>query len=372
MSVHALWLISIGLVAMGCARESEATGEDVGSRQFPVASPRVEDVLIERAYVADVRAARHVELRARFKGVIESVSVDEGDKVRAGQVLFTISASARAQDAAIARAAALGAEAELRAAELELENTQILADKQIVADAELARARSKVDLQRARLAEAKATVGRSKVELDRAQIRAPFDGVVNLIKHKTGAMIEDDALLTTVSDAREVVAYFAISEREYLELAGDGEQQRPIVQLSLADGTMFKHEGAIDAVGSEIDAATGTLAYRARFPNSAGTLKHGSSGKVVLKTKVAGAVLVPQRSTFETQGTVYAYVVDDGNVARARKLDVKMRHGDAFVVGASVRPGEQIVLEGVQRLKDGITIVPITPTESAKPSGARS
>lgn len=369
MSVPARWIIALGVVATGCARASEATVDDVDSRRFPVGAPRVEDVLLERSYVADVRAARHVELRARFKGVIESVSVDEGDRVRAGQVLFTISASARAQDAAIARAAALGAEAELRAAELELENTQTLAEKKIVSDAELARARSKVDLQRARLAEAKATVGRSKVELDRAQIRAPFDGVVNLIKHKTGAMIEDDALLTTVSDAKEVVAYFAISEREFLELSSQEERQRPIVQLSLADGSMFKHEGAIDATSSEIDAATGTLAYRARFPNPEGKLKHGSSGKVVLKTKLERAVLVPQRSTFESQGTVYAYVVDEGNVARARKLDVKLRHGDAFIVGTSVRPREQLVLEGVQRLKDGLTIEPLTPTEPEKRTG---
>ncbi|MDX2091546.1 MAG: efflux RND transporter periplasmic adaptor subunit [Kofleriaceae bacterium] len=369
MSAHTFTKIRLGIalaLASACARRSEATVEHDSRRQVPIAVPRTEDVVVERAYVASVRAARHAELRARFKGVIESVVVDEGERVRAGQVLFTIAASARAQEAASARAAQLGAEAELRAAEQELENTKLLVEKQIVSEAELRRGLAKVDLQKARVEEAKAAVGRTKVELGRAQIRAPFDGVVDLIRHKTGAMIEDDALLTTVSDPREVVAYFAISEREYLEYARESERQTPVVQLALADGTMFPHEGAIDAVGGEIDTATGTLVYRARFPNPQGTLKHGSSGKVVLKTKVRGAVLVPQRSTFETQGNIYAYVVDTGNIARIRKLDVKHAHGDAFVIGGGLAPGERFVLEGIQQLKDGAAVEPLAPTTPAK------
>lgn len=330
-------------------------------------------MVVERAYVADVRAAKHAELRARFKGVIESVAVDEGDEVREGEVLFTINATARVQDVAVARAAALGNEAELRAAELELENTKLLAEKNIVSQAELARVQSKFELHKARLNEAGATVARKKVELDRARIRAPFDGVVNRIRYKTGSVIDEDVMLTTVSDPREVVAYFAISEREYLELAkseGD-ELQPPAVLLALADGSMFKHEGAIDAVGSEIDAETGTLSYRARFPNPDGMLKHGSSGKVVLRTKLSNALMVPQRSTFETQGNVYVYVVGDGNVVRARKLDVKSRHGDAFVIEGGLARGERFVLEGAQRLKDGAEIEPITPTDR-RVTGTRS
>jgi membrane fusion protein (multidrug efflux system) len=326
--------------------------------------------VLDRTYVADVRAARHAEVRARFKGVIEAVPVDEGDAVRAGQVLFAINARARKQDVAVARAAVMGAKAELKAAELELENTQLLADKHIVSAAELARVKARVDLRKAKVEEAKANLGRATVELDRAQIRAPFDGIVNRIEHKAGSAIEEDALLTTVSDAREVVAYFAISEREYLDYANTDDQQ-PVVRLSLADGSMFDHEGVIDAVGSEIDAATGTLSYRARFPNPQGTLKHGSSGKVVLETRLPGAVLIPQRSTFEIQGNVYAYVLEGEDVVRARKLDVKGRSGDAFVIGTSIKPTERFVVEGIQRLKDGARIIPTASVTTAKPAAPR-
>jgi membrane fusion protein (multidrug efflux system) len=359
-------------VGSGCSKAEPSAEAATAPLQFPVASPRLEDVVVERAYVADVRAARHAELRARFKGVIESVAVDEGDEVREGQLLFTINASARAQDVAVARAAVLGGEAELRAAELELENTKLLADQNIVAPAELARVRSKVELQKARLGEAGATVARKRVDLDRSRIRAPFDGVVDRIRYRAGSAIDEDVMLTTVSDAREVLAYFAISEREYLELSRgeDAARQPPAVLLALADGTLFKHEGVIDAVGGEIDAETGTLSYRARFPNPDGTLKHGSSGKVVLRSKLAKALLVPQRSTFETQGNVYVYAVGDGNLVHARKLEVKFRHGDAFVIGDGLAVGERFVVEGVQRLKDGVRIEPIA--SSPRTTGTRS
>lgn len=360
--------IAAACVACGCAKaESDA---EAAPARFPVAPPRIQDVVVERTYVADVRATKHAEVRSRMKGVIEAVKVDEGEGVKAGQVMFVINARTRAQDAAVARAAVLGAEAELRAAELELENTTLLAEKNIVSAAELARVRAKVDLHRARVAEGKATLGRTRVELDRAKIRAPFDGVVNRIRYKAGAVIDEEALLTTISDPREVVAYFAISEREYLAYAHDKTPQRPVVQLALADGSIFAHEGAIDAIGSEIDADTGTLSYRARFPNPEGTLKHGSSGKVILKTKLANALLVPQRATFEAQGDVYVYVVDPDGAVRARKLDVQHRHADAFVV-ERLEPGERIVLEGVQRLKDGMQIEPITPAVRA-PVGVQS
>ena len=359
-------------VGSGCSKAEPSAEAATAPLQFPVASPRLEDVVVERAYVADVRAARHAELRARFKGVIESVAVDEGDEVREGQLLFTINASARAQDVAVARAAVLGGEAELRAAELELENTKLLADQNIVAPAELARVRSKVELQKARLGEAGATVARKRVDLDRSRIRAPFDGVVDRIRYRAGSAIDEDVMLTTVSDAREVLAYFAISEREYLELSRgeDAARQPPAVLLALADGTLFKHEGVIDAVGGEIDAETGTLSYRARFPNPDGTLKHGSSGKVVLRSKLAKALLVPQRSTFETQGNVYVYAVGDGNLVHARKLEVKFRHGDAFVIGDGLAVGERFVVEGVQRLKDGVRIEPVA--SSPRTTGTRS
>jgi membrane fusion protein (multidrug efflux system) len=352
----------LSLPTLACSERERAAEAADTQRSFPVASPEVKDIVVRREYVAKIEAVRHAELHARIKGTIESVTVDEGAAVKAGQLLFSINARVHKQDVAVARAAARAQEAELHAAELDEQNTQLLADKNIVSAAELARAKSKTEMLRAKLQEAKALAQRANVELERADIRAPFDGVVDRIPRKAGNAVAEDELLTTISDTREVFAYFAISEREYLDLVKTrhGEQPRK-VSLVLADGTTFPQQGTVDAIAGELDPETGTLAYRARFPNPDHTLKHGSSGKVVIDAELKGALLVPQKATFDVQGNVYIYAVDPQNVVHVRKLDVKQRFEDDFVVGSGLKPTDRFVLEGLQHVKDGMAIDPRKP-----------
>lgn len=362
---------ALGLGCPSCGRGESAVSAASERETFPVAAPEVRDIVITREYVADVRAARHAEIRARFSGIIESVAVDEGQTVKAGQTLFTINARARKQDLAVARAAAVAVEAELQAAQLEVDNVQMLADKNVVSPAELARASSKVQMLRARLDEARAASGRTAVEVDRAEIRAPFDGVIHRIPYKAGSAVDENAQLTTIGDTSEVLAYFAIAEREYLELqkleAGSAPRG---VRLTLADGSGFPHEGVVDAVGTEVDTATGTIAYRARFPNPERLVKHGSSAKVVLEKKLRGAIVVPQKSTFEVQGDIYLFTVDLDGAVHARKLDVQERVDDVFVI-QGLGPNDRFVLEGVQKIKEGVRIDVRAPTAAAPTAASR-
>lgn len=361
------------VLSISCSGAEERGAEAASlTPSFPVASPQTRDVVIEREYVADVRAAKHAEIRARFRGTLESVAIDEGQPVKAGQTLFTIGARVREQELEVARAAKMGAEAELQAAELELKNTQLLADKNVVSTAELSRAQSKIKLLRAKVEEAKAAAGRAGVEVDRARIRAPFDGVVDRIPRKAGSAIGEDELLTTVTDAREILAYFAIAEREYLELLKQPGSRPERVTLKLADGSTFAEVGQIDAIGSEIDADTGTIAYRARFPNRDGLLKHGSSGKVVLSTTLRGALVVPQKSTFEVQGIVYVFALDAQNVPHARKIEIQERVDDAYVISGGIGAKDRFVVEGVQKIKDGVRIeVRAATATAATPAPSR-
>lgn len=354
--------LALCLGAFACGEREHSAEAGDANRSFPVATPTVKDVVLRREYVAKIEAVRHAELHARIKGTIESVTVDEGAAVKAGQLLFSINARVHKQDVAVARAAARAQEAELHAAELDQQNTQLLADKNIVSAAELARAKSKTEMLRAKVQEANALAQRANVELERADIRAPFDGVVDRIPRKAGNAVAEDELLTTISDTREVFAYFAISEREYLDLEKSKHGAEPRkVSLVLADGSMFGHDGTVDAVAGELDPETGTLAYRARFPNPDGVLKHGSSGKVVIESELKNAVLVPQRATFEVQGNVYIYAVDKDNVVHVKKLDVRQRFEDEFVVGSGLTANDRFVLEGLQHVKDGMAIDPRKP-----------
>lgn len=350
---------------LGCKRDDAPAIEE--TPKFAVALPEVKDTILEREYVAEIRAVRYAELRSRLKGILEKVLVDEGQAVKAGQTLFAVNARTLEQEVLVAKAAMLGARAELEAAQLELHHANLLREKNVVSPAEVALAESKVQTARAKVEEAKANADRAAVELDYAQIKAPFAGVVNRIPRKAGSAIAEDELLTTLTDTSEVFAYFRITEREYLEYqaASAGDHPRTVT-LRLADGTAFGSEGVVDAVTSEFDRETGTLAYRAKFSNPDGTLKHGSSGKVVLRSELRNALLVPQKSTFDIQGNVYVYVVDAKNVPRARKLAVKARVKDAFVIEQGLAPGDRFVLEGVQKIKDGTRIELLNPTTAAQ------
>ncbi len=348
--------VFVCLLAAGCGTK-EASSKTEEAPRFPVASPDVRDVVIEREYIAEIRAVRRAELRSRFRGVLESVTVDEGQPVTAGKTVFTVSSHALKQEVLVARAATLGAEAELKAAQLELQNTKLLQEKNVVSSAELALAESKVQTLRAKVAEAKANAERAAVQLSYAEVKAPFDGSVNRIPRRTGSAVAEDELLTTITDTSEVFAYFRITERENLEYLSSASGGKPrSVSLKLVDGTMLPSEGVVDAIESEVDRETGTLAYRARFSNPESTLRHGSSGKVVIKTEVSRALLVPQKSTFDVQGDIYVYVLDDKNVTHVRKLGIRTRHADAFVVERGLAESERFVSEGVQKLKDGMRI----------------
>jgi membrane fusion protein, multidrug efflux system len=355
VSVCIAVLMALSLLE-GCAGKAESAPQ-AALQSFPVASPERTDTFFEREYVAEIRAVRYAEVRSRIKGILESVNVDEGQTVKAGQTLFSISARDLKQDVLVARAATYGAEAELVAAKLERDNAKFLFEKKVVSETELKIAESKVNTLKAKVDESRANTGRSTIELGFAQLKAPFDGVVNRIPRKDGSAISEDDLLTTVTDTHEVYAYFYISEREYLEYMAKPANERPKkVSLKLADGSIFPSPGEIDTIESEFNKETGSIAFRAKFPNPSGILKHGSTGKVVLEVDLRGAILVPQKSTFEVQGNFYVYTLDADNTVKARKIVPKLRLKDAFVIESGLEPTDRFVVEGVQKIKEGTRI----------------
>ena len=338
-----------------------------------MASPKLADTSFEREYVGEVQAVRYAEIRSRLKGLIESVAVDEGQAVKSGQQLFSITAGELQQELLKARAATKSAEAELKLTRLEQENTRMLFDKKVVSNAEMALADSKVEALLARVEESKANGNQLAISLTYAKVRAPFEGVVNRIPRKVGSVVSEDDLLTTIADTSEVFVYFRVSEREYLEYAaGAPEHRSKEISLRLADGSLHPGRGVIDAVENEVSRETGNLAFRARFPNPAGTLRHGSSGKVVVRTSLQSALLVPQKSTFEVQGHLFVYSVDADNTTRAKEIVSKQRVGDSFVVASGLGPQDRFILDGVQKVKEGMQIGVIPPSwKSARSSRSR-
>ncbi|MGC4094593.1 MAG: efflux RND transporter periplasmic adaptor subunit [Polyangiaceae bacterium] len=341
----------------------EQVKAEESSPAYPVAAPNRAPEFHEREYVGEVRAAQHVEIRARIAGPIEAAAVDEGQPAKKGQLLFSIGARGYQQELLKAQALTKSAAAELGALVLEHENAERLQGKNIVSGTEVALLAAKVAALRAKLEEAKATQAQAALNVSYGAVRAPFDGAVDRIPKKTGSLVADGDLLTTLSNADEVFVYFNVSEQDYLRYLKSGEQAKQ-VHFKTATGELHPSQGVVDAIRNEVDKQTGTLSFRARFPNAAAVLRHGSTGQVVLRFALGEALAVPQKSTFEVQDQLYVYVVDQEDRARARKVVPALRLQDAFVLQSGLNAGDRLLVEGAQKVKDGQKIqVRAAPTQ---------
>lgn len=329
--------------------------------KYQVVSPLIADTVYQNEYVAEINALQNVEVRTRIKGFIENIFVDEGQIVQKGQTLFTISSKEFQQDLLKAKASLKSAMADLKSAEIELQSTQNLVNKNIISKPELDIAKSKVEAMNAKVAEAQSDEAKANLNLSFAEIKAPFDGIINRIPSKTGSLVEEGTLLTTISNNKEVYAYFKVSEIDYLNyITAKGEGKSKNVSLLLANGNLYNHSGIIETTESEFDKSTGNIAFRAKFPNPEQILKHGSSGKVLVKKALKNVMLVPQKSTFEVQENIYVFVVDKDNKVQQRKVVPSLRLPQLYVISSGLSNNEKIIYEGIQKVKEGDKIVPET------------
>jgi membrane fusion protein (multidrug efflux system) len=329
-----------GLCAMlfhaSCQSKKTAKEE---TTKYTVTSPVIMDTSFTKEYVSQIRSVRNIEIRAQEKGYLQNIYVDEGQYVHAGQILFRIMPK-------LYEAELLKAQAEAKAAEIELQNARTLADKNIVSKNEQAIAQAKLD-------QARAEIALAKLHLSFTEIRAPFDGTIDRIPKKLGSLIDEGELLTSLSDNSQMFAYFNVSEPEYLNyqtnIKSRGDNQ---VNLLLANGEVLSVKGAVETIESEFNSETGNIAFRARFPNPDKLLKNGETGKVLMTMPLKNALVIPQKATYEIQDKKYVFVVDKNNVVRSRNISIKGELPDVYVIESGLSHGDHILLEGVQKVKD--------------------
>jgi membrane fusion protein (multidrug efflux system) len=324
------------LLVASCKRNKEEA-KDEG--KYTTTSPLTMDTSFVKEYVAQIQSIQNIEIRAKVKGYIERINVDEGQLVKEGQLLFTI--RPREYEAEL-----LKVKAQVKTAELEMQNTKTLSDKGIVSKTELS-------LAIAKLEEAKADEALAALYVSYTKITAPFSGVVDRLKFKVGSLIDEGTLLTTLSNNKEVYAYFNVSEQEYLDFKSKGITEiKNVANLILADGQMHKYKGSIETIEGEFDNSTGNIAFRAKFPNPELLLKHGETGKVQLPITLKNALMIPQKATFELQDKIYVYVLDAKNVVHSRCITVKQKLSNIYIVDSGLTDKDIIVLDGIQSAKD--------------------
>lgn len=370
--------IVAAILLIGCTSESKEDSAERAAlsavQELPVIKLKEQTTDLPREYVGQISANRNVEIYARVKGYLEQIYADEGEIVRKGQPLFRINDEEYKVESAKAKAMHQSAIAGAKAAELEVSRLKLLVDKKIISKIEWEVAEANLLAARANIEQADAAQNNAKIHLARTRILAPFNGTINRIPYKPGSLIDEGTQLTTLSDTRTVYVYFKVSENEYLEfikarrdnIGGNGG----VVRLQLTDGSLFPEKGQIQTMEGEFDESTGSIAFRAQFPNPQGLLKHGSSGNILLTNTVSDAILVPQKAVFEIQDKSYVYVVDDANQVSMRSFIPKSRFNEFYVVRSGLEVGDRIVYEGIQSLKDGVKIKPKPVTMEAKKSQA--
>ncbi len=328
------------------------------------------DTVVEIDYVADIYAQNYVEIRARFGGMIEAILVDEGDMVKKGQPLFKLSATEAEAAVASAKATVQLAEAELRKTKLEAQRVFGLVKSKVVAATEQQLAEAEVEIAKAKLEDAKSNLLSRENQLSFSVVKAPFAGRINRILLKMGAVVEPGQLMTTLSDISNILAYFSLSEKDYLEnrrLLRAGEEGLPsTAQLVLSDGTLYEKIGTIETAETEFDEETGTIALRARFPNRNELIKHRSSGVVRLQLNQRNVFLVPQKAVQELQDKYFVYVVGANQLANLRAFEPKGRVGNFYLVGEELKAGEQIIAEGVLSVREGSKVVAAAAAQGAQ------
>lgn len=325
---------------------AEHGGGEHAKHKVLVTNPQTKDVTITTRYVCQIRSRKHIEIRALNEGYLQDVLVKEGEAVKEGSVLFTI--------IPVLYQARLDSDmAEAQLAQVEYDNTKRLVEQKIVSIQQL-------KLIEAKLAKTKANVELARAELEFARIKAPFDGIIDRLHEQKGSLLEEGAILTTLSDNSVMWVYFNVTETQYLDfketLQKSGEKSGVRVELELANHKLFPHPGVIGAIEADFNNETGTIPFRADFPNPDWILRHGQTGTILMSHEEHNALVIPQRATFEVLAKLYVFVVDENNTVRQQEINVQHEQDDIFVIASGLKPTDRIVFEGQRQVRDGDVI----------------
>ena len=357
------------LLITSCKHE-KAGGPTAGMPlEYAVTTVNPVTVTIHQDFPATIEGQQVIEIRPMISGYLQDIFVNEGDHVKKGQLLFKIKNPMYEQQVITARASISRAEADVHTADMEIEKIRPLVERQIVSDYRLRSAELNLESRKAALAQAKAELANAEANLAYTSIRSPMHGIIGTFPYKQGALVSSNSqqALTTLSNIDTVFAYFAWNEKQLLDfLSGSpGEsldekiKNIPQATLILANSTEYPDRGRITMASGMISTQTGSATFKAIFPNREGLIRSGSSATIRIPEVRHNVLVIPQSATFELQNKSFAYRVDSANKVVAVSFDhVPTDDGQSFLVIKGLKPGDRIVAEGINSLKNGVTIIP--------------
>lgn len=354
-----------GLLLVGCQKE-----------KAPPPAPEVEvvqviqqDVPIVHEWVGTADGLVNATIRAQVTGYLISQNYKEGDFVRKGQVLFEIDPRPFQATLEQAKGELARQEAQYANAKANLDRIKPLAAQNAVSKKDLDDATGAERSTQAAVVAAKAAVENARLNLGFTKIISPINGMAGIAKAQIGDLVgpNQGGELTTVSTINPIKVYYAVTEQAYIDFmkrfpsdaAGLEQGKKLEITLFLADGSLYPHKGTFYAIDRQVDVRTGTLRAAALFPNPGSLLRPGQFVRVhIVAGTNKGALLVPQRAVTELQGGFQVAVVDTDNIVQVRPVKVGERVGALWVINEGLTQGERVVVEGIQKVKQGMAVSP--------------
>ena len=343
-----------------CGDRADAQGGPPRAPPVSVAPAVQKSVTDSEEFSGRLEPSEFVELRARVGGTIDKVHFVDGAFVAKGAPMFTI--DPRPFEAEVARAqsnlASMKAKVEL--AQSDLARAQKLLDSQAVSKQEVDQLVSGSRTSQADVAGAEAALRVARLNLEHTSLRAPIAGRVSRANVTAGNVVDTSVVLTTIAGVHLVYAYFDGSEQTYLKLkATPAGTKTPVVRLGLANEQGFPHEGKLDFVDNRVNAQTGAIRQRASFDNSQGQFTPGLAARLLLVDPTSyTATLVPERAIGTDQTKKFVYVVGADGQAQQREVKLGTLQGGMRVVRGALKPGENVVVDGLQRVIPGVPVQP--------------
>ena len=354
--MNKIFLTAVSAIAIVACNNTQQQDAQAGAQipSYPAIVVGEQNTTSFLSYPVNIEGVVNSPVQAKVSGYITKVLVDEGQAVTQGQALFQLETQTLNQSAASAKA-------QVEVAQVEVNKLIPLVEKNIVSKVQLETA--KANLQRAQAAynEVASNIGF-------AVVKAPVNGIVGAINYREGALVTaNNTVLTTVSDVKEVYAYFSMNEKEYLDFLSNTEGKNlPEASLVLANGKEYTQKGKIQAVTGQIDVTTGSIQFRATFPNPEGVLTNGNSGTIRVPQHFSNSLVIPEVATFEQQGKVFAYKIIEKDSVVQTVITLKNRADNYAVVESGLSKDDIILVQGLNAVRRGMHVKPepIVPMDS--------
>jgi len=362
-----LFILSLTAVVsslfLGC--QSQKAAGPLPVPEVQVAAVEQKDVPIYGEWVATLDGYVNAQIQPQVTGYIVNQTYKEGSFVRKGQILFQIDPRPFQAILDQTKAQLAQAEAQLGKTKLDVDRDTPLAKERAIAQSQLDNDIQANLAAQAAVKSAQAQIEQAQLNLDFTHVTSLVDGIAGIAQVQIGNLVNPTTALTSVSQVNPIKAYFPISEQEYMHYAAriNAHNQQavpsdaPPFDLILGDGTVYAQKGRLLLTNRQVDVTTGSIQLVCAFPNPNNILRPGQFGRVRAAGETRkGALLVPQRAVTELQGTYQVAVVQDGNKAALLPVKVLDRVGSMWILESGVHPGDLVVVEGLQKIRDGATV----------------